>query len=247
MKGIELKGVSKIFSSGVHGLENCDLAVAAGEWLVMVGPSGGGKTTTLRLIAGLDEPTAGTIAIGGRIVNQIPPAQRDVAMVFQRPALFPHKNVRENLAIGLRWETGFFRSFARGHRAREEAAVGEVAGALRIDHLLERLPGELSGGEQQRVALGRALIRKTAVALLDEPLGHLDAPLRSKLTRELPLLRSRFPATMVIVTHDPAEALALGDRVAIIQAGKVLQLDRPENIRRAPADDFVAEFFQGVL
>ncbi len=226
-------------------LEACDLTVAAGEWLVLVGSSGSGKTTTLRLIAGLEKPSSGTIRIGARIVNQVPPSQRDVAMVFQRPALFPNKNVRANLAFGMRLQRGFWRRFSRDYRHREEDAVRDVAGYLRIEHLLDRRPGELSGGEQQRMALGRALIRRTAVGLLDEPLGHLDAPLREKLTAEFPLLRSRFPATMVIVTHDPVEALALGDRIAVLHNGRVLQVDRPEALLRKPADAFVGEFFQG--
>jgi multiple sugar transport system ATP-binding protein len=247
MAEIALVGVCKVFENGVRALVDCDLAVAKGEWLVLVGPSGCGKTTTLRLIAGLEEPTAGTIRIGGAIVNQVPPAQRDVAMVFQRPALFPNKDVRGNLGFGLRIRGGFFGRFSRTRQAWEEQAIQEVACCLRIHHLLDRVPAELSGGEQQRVALGRALVRPSAVGLLDEPLGHLDAPLRLKLRRELPLLRSRFPATMVIVTHDPAEALAFGDRVAVLQEGRVLQVDSPEKIRREPSNAFVAEFFQDAL
>jgi multiple sugar transport system ATP-binding protein len=244
MAEIVLAGVGKDYTNGIRALCGCNLTVASGEWLVLVGPSGCGKTTTLRLIAGLEEPTEGTITIGGKSMNQVPPARRDVAMVFQRPALFPNKDVRGNLAFGLRLQQGFWGSFSREFKSREERALREVASCLRIDHLLERRPGELSGGEQQRVALGRALVRRTAVGLLDEPLGHLDAALRQKLRAELPLLRSRFPATMIIVTHDPAEALALGDRVAVIQEGKVLQVDRPENIRMKPLSGFVAEFFQ---
>jgi multiple sugar transport system ATP-binding protein len=244
MAGIALAGVCKVYENGVRALVDLDLTVARGEWLVLFGPSGCGKTTTLRLIAGLEEATAGTVHIEGRLVNQVPPAQRDVAMVFQRPALFPNKSVRANLGFGIRLQAGMFGRFRPGARVRENQAVREIAGCLRIEHLLDRFPAELSGGEQQRVALGRALIRRTRVGLLDEPFGHLDAPLRLKLRRELPLLRSRFPTTMIIVTHDPVEALALGDRVAVLHEGRALQVDRPDKIRREPRSSVVAEFFR---
>ena len=247
MSAVELAGVSKVYPNGVQALASCDLAVVQGEWLVLVGPSGCGKTTTLRLIAGLEQPTSGTIRIGGGVVNQVPPSQRDVAMVFQRPALFPNKRVRANLTFGLRLQRGFCAGLFAKPDAQEERAVREIAGCLKIDHLLERMPGELSGGEQQRVALGRALIRKTAVGLLDEPLGHLDAPLRLKLRRELPLLRRHFPATIIIVTHDPAEALALGDRIAVLHEGRLVQVGTAELIRREPAVPFVKEFFQDAV
>ncbi len=243
MAAIELLGLGKVYENGACALLDCDLAVASGEWLALVGVSGGGKTTALRLIAGLDEPSAGTIRIGGKVMNGMPPAQRNVAMVFQRPALFPNRTVRENLAFGLRLRHGFFSRRSRSYRTLETDGVEQVARCLHIEHLLERRPGQLSGGEQQRVALGRALVRRTDVGLLDEPLGHLDVSLRLKLRRELPLLRSRFPATMIIVTHDPAEAMALGDRIAVLHEGKVLQIDRPEIIRRNPRNAFVAEFF----
>jgi ABC-type sugar transport system ATPase subunit len=232
MTGIALAGVCKVYKNGVRALIDVDLTVARGEWLVLYGPSGCGKTTTLRLIAGLEEPTAGTVHIEGGIVNHVPPAQRDVAMVFQRPALFPNKSVRANLAFGIRLQAGILGRFRTDVRDREDEAIREVAGCLQIEPLLGRFPGELSGGEQQRVALGRALVRRARVGLLDEPFGHLDAPLRLKLRSELPLLRSRFPTTMIIVTHDPADALALGDRVAVLHEGKVLQVDRPEKVLR---------------
>ncbi len=161
--------------------------------------------------------------------------------------LFPNKNVLENLAFGLRLQRGFWRRYSRTDKRREHGVVREVAHCLAIDHLLERRPDQLSGGEQQRVALGRALARRTSVGLLDEPLGHLDAPLRLKLRRELPLLRSRFPATMIIVTHDPVEAMALGDRIGIIRDGKILQVDRPEVLRQRPSHEFVADFFRDVV
>jgi ABC-type sugar transport system ATPase subunit len=243
MVAVALAGVSKVYDNGVRALLDCDLTIASGEWLVLVGPSGCGKTTTLRLIAGLEQPTTGTIRIGEALVNDIPPARRDVAMVFQRPALFPNRDVYGNLAFGMRLRRGLWSRWSRSYRRHEEQAVREVAGCLGIGPLLKRRVGELSGGEQQRVALGRALVRPAAVGLLDEPLGHLDAPLRQKLRRDLPLLRGRFPATMIIVTHDPAEASALGDRIAVVRDGKILQVDQPEKIRREPRDPFVAEFF----
>jgi multiple sugar transport system ATP-binding protein len=250
MAAIAIEGVSKVYENGVWALRDCNLSVASGEWLVLVGRSGCGKSTTLRLIAGLTEPTAGTIRIGGAPVNQVPPAERDVAMVFQRPALFPGKTVHGNLAFGLRLRQGFLGRFSAAYKDREEQIVCEVASCLRIERLLQRRPDELSGGEQQRVALGRALARllplgRSAIGLLDEPLGHLDASLRQELRRELPLLRSRFPATMVIVTHDPVEALALGDRIAVLQDGKVVQVDFPEEIRQRPCNEFVADLFRG--
>jgi multiple sugar transport system ATP-binding protein len=247
MVEIVLEGICKNYENGARALVDCDLTVASGEWLVLVGPSGCGKTTTLRLIAGLEQPTRGIIRMAGKVMNQVPPAQRDVAMVFQRPALFPNKNVRQNLGFGLRLQHGFWSRFSKALQTSQARAVGEVARSLAIDHLLERRPDQLSGGEQQRVALGRALVRRTSVGLLDEPLGHLDAPLRIKLRRELPLLRSRFPATMIIVTHDPAEAVALGDRIGIMQDGKILQVDRPEVVRQKPSHEFVADFFRDVV
>lgn len=243
MAEIELVGVSKTFASGVQALSGINLAVERGEWLVLVGPSGCGKTTMLRLIAGLTEPTSGTIRFGGNPVNQVPPAQRDVAMVFQRPALLPDKSVRDNLAFGMRLKRGFWHRRSAASRDHEEASVRQAAVAVKIEHLLDRRPDELSGGEQQRVALGRAIVRQASIGLLDEPLGNLDAPLRLKLRRELPLLRDRFPATMILVTHDPAEALALGDRIAVLEDGKIVQVDRPEAIRAEPRSGFVAEFF----
>ena len=246
MAEIALEGVCKVYANGACGLVDCDLKVAAREWLVLVGPSGCGKTTTLRLIAGLEEPTRGVIRIGNKVMNGVPPARRNVAMVFQRPALFPNKTVAKNLAFGLRLEHGFWGRFSKVQNDGDRRLVGEVAECLGISHLLERRPEQLSGGEQQRVALGRALIRRTPIGLLDEPLGQLDAPMRLRLRRELPLLRSRFPATMIIVTHDPAEALALGDRVGIIQDGKILQVDRPEVVRQRPSHPLVAEFFRDI-
>jgi len=213
--------------------------VAAGECLVLAGPSGCGKTTTLRLIAGLEKPTAGTICLGGRDVRDVPPWQRDVAMVFQRPALFPTRTVRQNLGLGLHPSgRGWFGTTRPDHGQQVE----DMADLLDLAEVLERLPADLSGGQAQRVALGRALLRRAQVLLLDEPLGHLDAPLRRDLRRQLALLHRRFPVTIVHVTHDAEEALALADRVAVMVQGRLFQVGAPGEIVVRPAHRFVAAF-----
>jgi multiple sugar transport system ATP-binding protein len=251
MAEVVLEGISKHYPGGVEALANLNLTAAEGELLVLVGPSGCGKTTTLRLIAGLEAPTAGTIRIGGRIVNALPPRHRRVALVFQRPALYPHLNVRQNLAFGLRLAApggGLLRGLLEsvGWRAPETAAdareTGEVARSLGLEPLLDRLPAQLSGGEQQRVALGRALVRRPAVFLLDEPLSNLDAPLRAEMRRELHLLHRRVGATMIYVTHDQIEAMTLGDRVVVLNRGVVQQAARPHYLYERPANRFVAGF-----
>ena len=230
MAEIRIEHLQKAFGD-FTAVRDSTFTVRNGEFFCLLGPSGCGKTTTLRMIAGLELPTSGRILLGDEDVTFKRASQRDIAFVFQLFALYPHMNVRANMAYPLRSQ-GMLRKDA-------QTRVEEAARILRIEHLLDRPVSGLSSGDRQRVALGRALVRRTAVGLLDEPLGHLDAPLRLKLRRELPLLRSRFPATMIIVTHDPAEALALGDRVAVIQEGKVLQVDRPENIRMRPCNGFV--------
>ncbi|MCI0376479.1 MAG: ABC transporter ATP-binding protein [Gemmataceae bacterium] len=229
MAAISLSRVSKTYPNGVQALKDLELEVASGEWLALVGPSGCGKTTTLRVVAGLETPSSGVIRIAGRDVTQLEPWKRDVSMSFQRPALFPTKRVRQNLQFGLK--TPF-----------TDGRVDEIARLLKIADLLDRFPAELSGGQQQRVALGRILARNASICLLDEPFGQLDAPLRREFCKDLPLLRSRFPATIIIVTHDPAEALALGDRVAVLRDGVLVQVDAPGELRRQPRDSFVAEF-----
>lgn len=243
---IEFEAVSKVFARGVCAVRDCSFSVQQGEWLVLLGPSGCGKTTTLRLIAGLERPTAGQIRLHGTAANELPPDQRGVTMLFQRPALFPNRTVAENLAFPLELNRRRLPWWGKGLDRATESRVRETAAWLRIDSLLDRYPRELSGGQQQRVALGRALIRGTPIGLLDEPLGHLDAPLRKELRGELPLLRGRFPATMVVVTHDPAEALALGDRIGVFVDGRLVQLDRPAVLRQAPCDAYVAGLFDGV-
>src|SRR5262245_46827222 len=214
MVDIVLDGVSKEFPGPVQALRDINLKVAAGECLVLAGPAGCGKTTTLRLLAGLETPSGGAIRFGGKVVNKVPPWRRSVAMVFQRPALFPNRTVRKNLTQGL--------ALWRLSRAQAEL-MEETARLLELEDVLDRYPTELSGGQQQRVALGRALLRQAPILLLDEPLGQLDAPLRLDLRRQLHLLRKLFPATIVHVTHDAVEALAIADRLAVLDQGRLLQ------------------------
>jgi multiple sugar transport system ATP-binding protein len=250
MAEVVLEGVSKRYPNGVEAVRDLTLTVADGELIVLVGPSGCGKTTTLRLIAGLEELTAGTIRIGGRVVNTLPPRQRDVAMVFQRPALYPHLTVRENLAFGLRLRLpgawGRWSPFGQEtyrHRQRViQDRVERAAQMLQLGELLDRLPAHLSGGQQQRVALGRALVREPASFLLDEPLSNLDARLRTEMRRELHLLHGRLHATMIYVTHDQVEALTLGDRVVVLRQGVAEQVDRPQALYERPCNRFVAGF-----
>jgi ABC-type sugar transport system ATPase subunit len=215
-------------------VRDLDLEVADGELLVLLGPSGSGKTTTLRIVAGLETADAGEVLVGGRPVGALPPERRNVGMVFQSHALFPHKRVADNIGYGL---------LARG-RPRDEVArrVGEVAERLRISALLGRLPRELSGGERQRVALARALVRDPEVLLMDEPLSSLDAQLRTDLRAEIARLQAATRTTTVYVTHDQADALALGDRVAVLQAGALEQVGPPQDVYDRPETLFVAGF-----
>jgi ABC-type sugar transport system ATPase subunit len=210
--------------------------------LVLVGPSGSGKTTLLRLLAGLDQPTAGSVRLDGNDLAGVPPHRRNVALVFQNLALYGHLTVADNLAFGLenerRQQLGT-RNAERGTRQR----VAEVAHTLGIERLLDRLPAELSGGEQQRVALGRAIVRRPAALLLDEPLSSLDAPVRRGLRRELKALQRQLGVPTIYVTHDQAEALLLGDRIAVIDHGRLQQVGSPEVIYHEPANVFVKEFF----
>jgi multiple sugar transport system ATP-binding protein len=239
MRSITLENVTKTYPSGVTAVDGVSLDVPPGEWLVLVGPSGCGKTTLLRLIAGLETPTRGVVRLGDRVVNDVPPRERDVALLFQRPALVPSQTVRDNLA----WPWTLRRVFGGRLTAKQDEELRHVGGLLGIGGLLDRRAEELSGGQQQRVALGRALVRRADVTLLDEPLGHLEAPLRLQLRHELRLLYQQFPATILYVTHDPAEALALGERVAVLLDGKLRQVGAPDKVERAPATRFVAEFF----
>jgi len=226
--------VTKVFPNGTTAVDALTCTIADGEFMVLVGPSGCGKTTALRMVAGLEEPTAGAIAIGGEVVNGISPQDRDIAMVFQSYALYPHKTVLENLAFGLRQH--------KVPTAEISARVKEVSSLLTLDDLLERKPAQLSGGQRQRVAMGRALARKPQVYLLDEPLSNLDAQLRTQLRADLKQLHERFSTTTIYVTHDQVEAMTLGDRIGVMSGGQLLQLGPPQEIYRRPANVFVAGF-----
>jgi multiple sugar transport system ATP-binding protein len=239
MAQVSLDAISKQYPNGVQALQPTTLQAADGEFLVLVGPSGCGKTTLLRIIAGLEVPTTGKIRINGSDVTHIPAHRRDVAMVFQRPTLYPHLNVRSNLAFGL--DAGRFLPRLRKNVDRE-TRVADAASILGLRDVLDRRPSELSGGQQQRVALGRAMVRRPAVFLLDEPLSNLDFRLRIEMRRELHLLHKKLRATMFYVTHDQEEALTLGDRVAVLRQGSVQQVDRPDVLYERPANRFVAGF-----
>jgi multiple sugar transport system ATP-binding protein len=248
MPSVSLENVAKTYANGASAVQDLNLTVPDGELLVLVGPSGCGKTTTLRLIAGLEEPTTGQVRIGDRVVTHTPPAERNVAMVFQRPALYPHRNVFDNLGFGLaiRQRDSWWRRLLSA-RCRQQAhernqRVTAVAERLGLENVLDRYPTQLSGGQQQRVALGRALVRQPVVLLLDEPLSNLDTGLRQELRRELHLLHKQMQATMIYVTHDPVEAMNLGDRVAVLHEGALQQVDRPQVLHEQPNNRFVAGF-----
>ena len=231
---IQIEQVSKTYATGHAAIRNVTLAAAGGEFLVLVGPSGSGKSTLLRLIAGLERPTTGRIMIGGVDVTDDPPQSRDLAMVFQSYALYPHMSVRDNLAYGLK-----VRGTSRSLAARK---VADVAEALGIHALLDRRPAQLSGGERQRVALGRAMVREPKAFLLDEPLSNLDPSLRAHARAELRQLHQRLGATIVYVTHDQEEAMTLGDRVAVMRDGSLEQVAPPLELYARPINTFVAGF-----
>ncbi len=245
MAEVALEQVGKTYPGGIEAVRDISLRVDDGELIALVGPSGSGKTTLLRLIAGLETPTAGVLRIGDRVVNEVPPHRRDVAMVFQRPALYPHLSVRANLGFHLTLRQGgrWRNRFGSQPALRENAAeIDNVARQLGLEDVLDRRPDTLSGGQQQRVALGRALVRKPAVFLFDEPLSNLDARLRLEMRRELHLLHRRLRATMIYVTHDQDEAMTLGERVVVLDQGVIRQVDRPQTLYDRPADRFVAGF-----
>jgi multiple sugar transport system ATP-binding protein len=233
MSDLTLTGVRKCYGS-VTAVEDFNLEFAPNEFVVLVGPSGCGKSTTLRMVAGLDTISDGTITIGGRVVNHLPPRDRDIAMVFQNYALYPHMNAYDNLAFGLRNR--------RAPEAQIKREIGRVAEILHIEPLLGRRPKELSGGQQQRVALGRAMIRKPRVFLFDEPLSNLDAKLRAQMRLELKKLRARVETTSLYVTHDQLEAMTLGDRVVVMKDGHIQQIGTPLELYRRPVNTFVASF-----
>lgn len=237
MAKVVFEHVTKKFGSGrneVIAVNDLNIEVKDKEFLVLVGPSGCGKTTALRLVAGLEEVTAGNIYIGDRLVNDVPPKDRDVAMVFQSYALYPHMTVYDNMAFGLK-----LRKFPRSEMDRR---VKEVAEILQIGDLLDRKPKQLSGGQRQRVALGRAIVREPQVFLMDEPLSNLDAKLRVQTRAELSKLHQRLQTTIIYVTHDQVEAMTMGMRIAVINAGVLQQLDTPQNLYDRPVNMFVAGF-----
>ncbi|MBA3910309.1 MAG: sugar ABC transporter ATP-binding protein [Rhodobacter sp.] len=233
MAGITLKGVRKNFGA-TEVIKGIDLQIEPGEFVVLVGPSGCGKSTLLNLIAGLETLSAGDILIGDRRVNDVPPRDRDIAMVFQSYALYPTKTVRDNITFGM--ET------RRVPQAAQAAALAEFAGLLQIGHLLHRKPGQLSGGQRQRVAMGRALVRKPEVFLFDEPLSNLDAKLRIEMRTEIKKLHQRLGKTVVYVTHDQIEAMTLASRIAVMDEGHIRQLADPATVYEDPTDLFVAGF-----
>jgi multiple sugar transport system ATP-binding protein len=234
MAQIELQHVTKEFAGGVKAVDDVTLTIGDGEFMVLVGPSGCGKSTLLRAIAGLEEVSAGVISIGGRDVTDLPPRSRDVAMVFQTYALYPHMSVRQNLAYGLK--------VRRTAKAEIERRVSEVAGLLGLSELLDRKPAQLSGGQRQRVAMGRAIVREPKAFLMDEPLSNLDAKLRVGMRASLSQLHARLGVTTVYVTHDQVEAMTLGQRVAVLRDGRILQVDEPQRLYQEPRDLFVAAF-----
>ena len=233
MAAVELSGVQKAFGE-VQVLRDIDLEVRDGEFMVFVGPSGCGKSTLLRVIAGLEDITGGTLTIGGRVVNDVPPAERGIAMVFQSYALYPHMDLYENMAFGLR--------LAKLPKAEIDSAVQQAAKILHIEHLLQRKPKDLSGGQRQRVAIGRAIVRKPEVFLFDEPLSNLDAALRVKMRYEFAKLHEALKTTMIYVTHDQVEAMTLADRIVVLSAGQIEQVGTPLELYEHPDNLFVAGF-----
>jgi multiple sugar transport system ATP-binding protein len=234
MAEIALDNVSKVFSGGVVAVDGVSLKIASGEFLVLVGPSGCGKSTLLRMVAGLEETSGGTVSIGGRDVTELPPRERDIAMVFQSYALYPHMTVRANLGYGLK--------VRKTPKAEIEERVATVADLLGLERLLDRRPAALSGGQRQRVAMGRAIVRRPEAFLMDEPLSNLDAKLRVSMRAQLAALHARLGTTTIYVTHDQIEAMTLGQRVAVMRDGRLQQVDTPQALYARPQNLFVAAF-----
>ena len=236
MARVKLEGVRKIYTEGNQqvAVDRVDLDVKDGEFVVLVGPSGCGKSTTLRMIAGLESISAGTVKIGDRVVNDVPPKARDIAMVFQNYALYPHMTVRENL--------GFALKLKNMPSAEIDTRVKAAAATLGLDEYLDRKPRNLSGGQRQRVALGRAIVRQPQAFLFDEPLSNLDAQMRVSMRREIARLHQELKVTMIYVTHDQVEAMTLGDRIVVMSKGHVMQIDTPINLYEKPKNKFVAGF-----
>jgi multiple sugar transport system ATP-binding protein len=249
LAGVTFRNINKVFGKDVKAVDNLNLEIRDKEFMVLVGPSGCGKTTALRMVAGLEESTDGDILIGDVRVNDVPPKDRDIAMVFQNYALYPHMNVYDNIAFGLRLRElkGFFWQISHMAEAKKikadiDARVREVAKMLDIEKYLHRRPKELSGGQRQRVALARAIVRKPKVFLMDEPLSNLDAKLRVQTRAELIRLHRTLGITTIYVTHDQVEAMTMGQRMAIMRDGKLQQCDEPEKVYAYPANKFVASF-----
>jgi len=241
MTSVRLSGVSKTFGQN-SVLQNIDLSIEDREFMVLVGPSGCGKSTLLRLIAGLETVSTGSIYLGDRQIDALPPKARDIAMVFQSYALYPHMTVYDNIAFGLkRQDSGFF-SLNQTKKTAIAHRVQEVAKSLQIEALLQRKPSQLSGGQKQRVALGRAIARNPQVFLMDEPLSNLDAQLRSETRSQLVQLHASLQTTTIYVTHDQTEAMTMGTRIVVLKGGKIQQVDTPLNLYRQPANQFVASF-----
>ena len=234
MAEIVLEGVTKVFDDGTVAVSDLNLSVEDGALMVLVGPSGCGKTTSLRMVAGLEEITAGHVRIGDRVVNEVAPKDRDIAMVFQNYALYPHMTVFENMAFGLR--------LRKVKRPEVKEKVEDTARFLELFDLLTRKPGQLSGGQRQRVAMGRAIVREPKAFLMDEPLSNLDAKLRVQMRSEISKLQRDVGVTTLYVTHDQVEAMTMGDRVAVLKKGVLQQVDSPQNLYRRPANLFVAGF-----
>ncbi len=234
MATVEFKGIGKTYPGNVRAVDNCNITVNDREFLVLVGPSGCGKTTTLRMVAGLEDITEGELAIDGEVVNDIPPKDRDIAMVFQNYALYPHMDVYNNMAFGLK--------IRKYPKTEIRARVEEAAQILDIEELLDRKPKALSGGQRQRVAVGRAIVRKPKVFLFDEPLSNLDAKLRVQMRTEISSLHTRLQATMIYVTHDQVEAMTMADKIVIMNAGTVQQIGNPLVLYNKPVNKFVAGF-----
>lgn len=235
MSEIMLDNLTKIYDDNVVGVQDISFEVKDGEFLILVGPSGCGKSTTLELVAGLLKPTDGTLKFGTEVVNEQPPQERNLAMVFQDYALYPHKTVRGNMLFGLKYSTDL-------PQEEMEQKVEEAAEMLEIKDLLDQKPAQLSGGQQQRVALGRAIVRDPEVFLLDEPLSNLDAKLRTEMRAEIQRLQNELGVTMVYVTHDQTEAMTMSDRIAILDGGELQQVGTPTEVYNNPLNEFVAQF-----
>ncbi len=234
MATVQLEGINKVYDNGFHAIHDLDLEIADKEFLVLVGPSGCGKSTALRMIAGLETITGGEMKIGDRVVNDVEPKDRDIAMVFQNYALYPHMSVYDNI--------GFALKLAKVPKDEIDTRVRKAAAILELEENLDRKPGQLSGGQRQRVAMGRAIVRQPAAFLMDEPLSNLDAKLRVQMRAEIAALQRELAVTTVYVTHDQIEAMTMGDRVAVLKDGYLQQVDTPQNLYDHPVNVFVAAF-----